>query len=242
MHEEYEQRVGRPLEEADQRVSQASADLEKRFTDYLAKSAAHADLVNETRTRHEWDTLLNFTLARHEEIQGGIWTARDGFVAFAFPTYEGDLAKKDLPIAEMDRIAALNRECLTANKLVARRLERGHQTLLLRCVPLSYGSGKIALCTLLSEPIADGGARATLTYGVLLLLALPLFSGALILGALFHLSRSLQRIVQNLSVASGEDFTPLPPCGHRELDRLVQAFNEILQRCKNSRRKTTPLA
>src|SRR5437588_3555954 len=41
-------------------------------------------------------------------IEGGIWQAEAGPLAYAFPTYEGSGPKTDIPEAELARIRAIN--------------------------------------------------------------------------------------------------------------------------------------
>jgi hypothetical protein len=51
-------------------------------------------------------------------IEGGIWQAEAGSLAYAFPTYQGAEPKTDLPQAELPRIQAINR---TARRRTGRK-------------------------------------------------------------------------------------------------------------------------
>src|SRR5439155_8126444 len=47
-------------------------------------------------------------------VEGEIWDRSQGFVAYAFPTYEGSAVKRDVPAAEQSRISALARSSIDA--------------------------------------------------------------------------------------------------------------------------------
>jgi len=54
------------------------------------------DFIDEQR-RHELELILQLVLADYKGVEGGFWTEHGGFVAYAFPTYEGGTLKKDVP-------------------------------------------------------------------------------------------------------------------------------------------------
>jgi len=45
-------------------------------------------------------------------VEGGIWRASEGSIAYAFPTYEGTGPKTDVPAAELATIKQVNADTL----------------------------------------------------------------------------------------------------------------------------------
>src|SRR5712671_5730426 len=62
-------------------------------------------------------------LARQDGVEGGVWQAEAGSLAYAFPTYEGSGPKTDLPAAELGRIQAVNRAALAEDRQVSSRYD-----------------------------------------------------------------------------------------------------------------------
>jgi len=69
-------------------------------------------------------------------IEGGIWQADAGALAYAFPTYQGSAPKTDVPQAELPRIQAVNQAALADDRQVSSRYDAPSQVLLLTACPL----------------------------------------------------------------------------------------------------------
>lgn len=69
-------------------------------------------------------------------IEGGIWQAKVGSLAYAFPTYEGARPKTDLPQAEIPRIRAVNATALKEQRQASSHYAGSSQTVLFTACPL----------------------------------------------------------------------------------------------------------
>jgi len=64
-------------------------------------------------------------------VEGGIWHAEAGPLAYAFPTYQGTGPKTDLPVAERNQIQAVNEQAAREEQPVERQSTSQSQTILL---------------------------------------------------------------------------------------------------------------
>ena len=62
--------------------------------------------------------VLELLLSRAPGIEGGVWSDHDGFVAYAFPSYESG-PKKDTPQAEQVHITKIAQEALGVNQTIS---------------------------------------------------------------------------------------------------------------------------
>ncbi len=154
-------------------------------------------------------------------IEGGVWDARRGFVAYAFPTHEGATRKLDVPEAEKPAIEALVRQVSPAQPALS-AVQRGEREV-----------GVLAACALPGAQVAWTfhrvsalQAQALQRLGALAAVALGgvvLAGGWLLLG-LRRWGRRLGALEADLA-ARADDTQALAATGERDLDRLVQAFN-----------------
>ncbi|QEI09295.1 sensor histidine kinase [Pigmentiphaga aceris] len=61
--------------------------------------------------------VIDLALRDQAGVEGGIWRADQGVVAYAFPTYDGSGIKRDPPAAELDRIGATAQRAQAAASL-----------------------------------------------------------------------------------------------------------------------------
>ncbi|MFH5917408.1 hypothetical protein, partial [Clostridium perfringens] len=61
--------------------------------------------------------LLEIVLDHHTGVEGGFWKRAKGFVAYAYPTYEGTGAKRDVPEAERPALSELAESSVAAGEL-----------------------------------------------------------------------------------------------------------------------------
>ncbi|MCV5785139.1 sensor histidine kinase, partial [Escherichia coli] len=69
-------------------------------------------------------------------VEGGIWQADAGSLAYAFPTYEGTGPKTDLPAAELNTIREVNAQALRAGRPSSVRQSGRSQILIVHACPL----------------------------------------------------------------------------------------------------------
>ena len=65
------------------------------------------------RSSKNWLEGVQTALRQSSGVEGGIWQADAGSLAYAFPTYEGTGPKTDLPAAELSTIRRVNADALS---------------------------------------------------------------------------------------------------------------------------------
>src|ERR1700722_17882040 len=192
------------------------------------------------KLRADFATAVGFALARQDGVEGGIWQADAGPMAYAYPTYQGTGPKTDLPAAERDQIQAINRQVAQDEQPAARRANSHTQTLLLHACPLS---GPIAGLTAWTMTRVQG-ARGfqSLQLGVGVLLGLMVLMSVLLGRTLLIWGRHVRGIEAALGNAGPEGMPAVPRTGERELDRIIDALNDAGRRLAEARRESDSLA
>lgn len=178
-------------------------------------------------------------LAALPGVEGGVWTASSGPVAYAFPTYEGTGPKTDMPEAERSVIAEVNAEALRVEHAVTVRRPSRTQVLVLQGCPLRAYAADATAWTMIRAHVNEGPAYNRLLAG-LGFLAITVVGSALFLGRfLIGFSRRIARLEAALSapIAEEEDLPHLNLTGERELDRLVEALNAAGGRLRSAHRR-----
>lgn len=160
-------------------------------------------------------------------VEGGVWTAAHGPVAYAFPTYEGTGPKTDMPSAEHSIIAEVNAEALRVEHAVTVRRPSRTQVLVLQGCPLRAFGPDATAWTMIRAHVNEGPAYSRLLAGFGFL-AITVVASALFLGRfLIGFSRRIARLETALAspFAEAEDLPHLSATGEPELDRLVEALN-----------------
>ena len=166
-------------------------------------------------------------LAALTGVEGGVWTASSGPVAYAYPTYEGTGPKTDIPAAEHAIIAEVNAEALKVEHAVTLRRPSRTQVLVVQGCPLRAYAPDATAWTMIRAHVNEGPAYTRLLAG-LGFLAVTVVGSAVFLGRfLIGFSRRIARLEAALAspVAQPEDLPHLQPTGEPELDRLVDALN-----------------
>jgi hypothetical protein len=88
------------------------------------------------RLKQELVTVVNAALSNAAGVEGGIWRADSGSLAYAFPSYEGTGPKTDLPAAEQNTIRDVNAESLRSGRPAAMRQAGRSQVLIVHACPL----------------------------------------------------------------------------------------------------------
>jgi signal transduction histidine kinase len=176
-------------------------------------------------------------LARAVGIEGGIWQAQAGSLAYAFPTYEGTGPKTDLPEAERGAIEEINAEARRDEQPVTVRRPSQTQTLVIEACPLPGPLSGATAWTMTRVFTGSGEAYRRLVAG-LGILVLSVVGSALWLGwIIFSWSRRIGRLEHTLQHHKAEDLPILEKTGALELDRLVEALNAAGLRLSEARRR-----
>ena len=126
-------RVGR----AEALIGRACDLIRDRYSAYEAKWPGPAPALSDPKLRRDLATAVNQALTGQNDVEGGVWQADAGPLAYAFPTYPGTGPKSDLPAAERDHIQAVNEEAARDERPLSRRSVSREQNLLLYACPLS---------------------------------------------------------------------------------------------------------
>ncbi|MCL1499785.1 sensor histidine kinase [Xanthomonas nasturtii] len=170
-------------------------------------------------------------------VEGGVWNVDKGFIAYAYPTYDGSDHKTDIPAAEWTSIVGTARQSAVGNTPVQFRRDGSREVVLISACPLAAGT---AAWTMSRVPASTSDAWRPLAIGMLLIFAMVVVS-AIALGVVVRRwSQRLQRIQQALAA---ETETPqIPVTGAPELDRLGAAVTDYAQRNAQALAQTRRLA
>jgi signal transduction histidine kinase len=191
--------------------------------------------------KQQLTAVVQSALANAIGVEGGIWQADAGSLAYAFPSYEGTGPKTDLPAAELTTIRQVNAEALRASRPASIRQSGRSQVLLVHACPLRGPLQEVTGWTMTRSFTAEGPAYNQLLAG-LLVLALTIFGSAIWLARLLYSwSRKIALIENALGDRGGGsvDLPKLPPTGEQELDRLVDALNNTGERLSLERQRAT---
>ncbi len=91
-----------------------------RYAFYSAGWAGTAAVPSDMAFRASLTTAVSLALSRQDGVEGGIWQADTGPLAYAHPTYSGSGPKTDLPAVERGLIAAVNAQAVRDDQPAAR--------------------------------------------------------------------------------------------------------------------------
>jgi signal transduction histidine kinase len=174
-------------------------------------------------------------------IEGGIWQADAGPLAYAFPTYEGAGPKTDIPQAELPRITSANQLAQKDDRPRVARFDSGAQTLLIASCPLSDPIPGLTGWAMTRVHSLGGPTYWRLIAGLAILVLAVAGATAMAAALIMTWSKHVDRIVTALASQSGE-LPPLELTGERELDNIVRALNDAGQRLSAFRETTDKLA
>ena len=177
--------------------------------------------------KRELVTVVQAALRQSPGVEGGVWQADVGSLAYAFPTYEGTGPKTDLPVAELSTIRRVNMDALRERRPVTMHLVGRSQVLVVHACPLRGQLADATGWTMMRAFTAEGRAYNQLLAG-LAVLALTVFGSAIWLARILYVwSRQLVRLETDLANRDpgAADLPALAQTGEREFDRLVDALN-----------------
>lgn len=185
--------------------------------------------------------LLQLVLIETPHVEGGVWQAAGGQLAYAYPTYEGSGVKRDVPAAEQPLIVEMAQLAARTQQPQTDVVRGSREALIVSACPLAAPGNDLAAWTMTRT---NGGALAAQDslrtgLGVLLLLVLAsgLWLGFILLRGLRHVQRLENRLVraEAEAAADGGAMPELPRTGVRELDRIVDGFNRYRLRFEEAR-------
>jgi signal transduction histidine kinase len=191
--------------------------------------------------KQELGTVVQATLRQSPGVEGGVWQANVGSLAYAFPTYEGSGPKNDLPVAELSTIRRVNADVLREDRPLTMHVVGRSQVLVVHACPLHGPLSDVTGWTMMRAFAAEGRAYNQLLIG-LAVLALTVFGSAIWLARILYLwSRQLVRLEAELAGRDpgAADLPALTRTGEREFDRLVDALNATGVRLADERRRAS---
>jgi signal transduction histidine kinase len=176
------------------------------------------------------EAVLQRALGAAPGVEGGYWRSTQGFLAYAYPTYEGTGVKRDVPQAEAARLVGLAQRSLAARADTG-FVQQGERGALVFQACLTSSVDTVAWVMLRIERL---GSKA---YGLMLaaliaLLAMTL-AMSLYLARLFaNWRRGLGEIEATLSGHTLVHLRDFAHSGDAELDRIVAALNDFNARAR----------
>lgn len=183
--------------------------------------------------------LLQLVLIEAPHVEGGVWQAAGGHLAYAYPTYEGSGAKRDVPAAEQPLIAEMAQLAARTQQPQTDVVRGSREALIVSACPLAAPGNDLAAWTMTRTHAGALAAQDSLRTGLgvllLLVLASGLWLGFILLRGLRHVQRLESRLAHAEAQADGGAMPELPRTGVRELDRIVDGFNRYRLRFEQAR-------
>jgi len=235
----YRQTANAQIGRAENDVVRGCRDITDRYTFFVAGwRGVGANDIDDT-LKNQLSAVVQTALGRTAGVEGGIWQADAGSLAYAYPTYEGTGPKTDVPAAELPTIRQVNAEALRNERPITVRQSGRSQVLIVHACPLPGPLAGATGWTMTRAFTGQGGPYNQLLVG-LGVLALTVLGSAIWLGRiLVSWSRKLARLEAALAGRDdgAADLPALPATGEPELDRLVDALNATGQRLGEARRR-----
>ncbi len=220
-------------------VARACGLIGERYAFYTAGWPGPAVVPSDAAFRAGLTAAVSLALSRQDGVEGGIWQADAGPLAYAYPTYSGSGPKTDLPAAERDLIAAVNAQAVRDDQPAARSIASRTGILLLQACPLGGPVPDMTAWTM--ARVQATGDLQPLQAGLAVLLALALLMSAW-LGRLVRVwGRHVRGIEAALAGAGAAGMPAVRRTGERELDRIVDALNDAGRRLADARRDADAL-
>ena len=227
-------------ETTSQRTERAAASIGRACEAVLREMRAPPVEGSSVAAAPDYVSYIIRALEPFAGVEGGIWNAATGPIAYAFPTYEGSGQKTDLPQAEEPTIRQVVEAAITAHRPVEWKRDARSQILLIQACPLANADPGIAAWTMTRVVTVGGRPFLLATTGLAFLLIVLLGSAALLARVLWRWSQRL-RAVESALATGAEDLPVLQLTGQRDLDRIVAAINGAGAKALESRRKTESL-
>jgi len=226
--------VGAQVDRVRIQVENAAVLTAQRFEAYQKSFAQPPGSFATDEHRRELMLILQLVLADFKEVEGGFWSARDGFLAYAYPTYGGGAPKTDVPEAEAGRIADVANAALSDDRAETRSFPGENETLILRAMPVGAGDARLAVWIMSRAHVGAAAAYQKLTLGFGALFIFALLSGAGVLWFLHSWTARVRALEHAIAMTPPEELPPLRTTGERELDRIVAALNQLNAKLKTA--------
>jgi signal transduction histidine kinase len=236
----YRQSANVQVGQAEDLVIRACRDIGDRYSFFASgwRGSSVSDI--DDRLKKQLIDVVQVALSRSAGVEGGVWQAAQGPLAYAFPTYQGTGPKTDLPVAELPTIRQANLNALRGERPVTIRQSGQSQVLVIHACSLEGPIPETTAWTMTRVFTGQGRAYNQLLAGLAVLSLTVLGSAAWLGLVLVGWSRKIARLEKNLAAreAGQGDFPALVRTGERELDRLVDALNTTGAYLKDERQRS----
>jgi signal transduction histidine kinase len=235
----YQQSSNAVVSRAEDAVARSCRELGDRYAFFVSGWHGIGSSEVDDALKRELVGVVAAALSQAPGVEGGVWQADQGALAYAFPTYEGTGPKTDIPQAEISTIRQVNAASLHSERPVTITQPGQSQVLVVHACPLPGPLATVTGWTMTRVFTAQGHAFNQLLTG-LGVLALTVLGSAIWLGIiLYSWSQKIMRLEAALGSrqAGHADLPALPRTGERELDRLVDALNTLGARLADERRR-----
>lgn len=179
--------------------------------------------------------LLQLVLREAPHVEGGIWQAQEGLLAYAYPTYEGSGVKRDVPAAEQPLIVELAQRAARTQEPQTDVVRGSREALIVASCPLVAAHKDLSAWTMTRTHAGALAAQGSLYVGLAVLLVVVLVS-ALWLGLILRRGlRAVKRLEDQLADVQDDTVPELAHTGVQELDRIVDSFNRYRVRFEQAR-------
>lgn len=236
LFESFQQTANARLARSEELVARACRDLADHYQFFVA--GWNGGKIDD-ELKQQLTAVTQTALASAAGVEGGVWHAESGSLAYAFPTYEGTGPKTDLPAAELNTIREVNAEALRSGRPASIRQPGRSQVLIVHACPLRGPLAGVTAWTMTRAFTAQGPAYNQLLAG-LAVLALTIFGSAAWLARVLYVwSGKINQIETALDDRRKDaiDLPRLAQTGAPELDRLVDALNSTGERLALERRR-----
>jgi signal transduction histidine kinase len=238
LFESFRQSANARVARSEELVVRACRDIADRYQFFVSGWTGGP---TDNRLKQELGSVVQTALSAAVGVEGGIWQADEGSLAYAFPSYEGTGPKTDLPAAELNTIREVNAEALRSGRPAMVRQSGRSQVLLVHACPLRGPLPGLTGWTMTRVFTAEGPAYNQLLAGLAVLALTILGSAAWLARVLYSWSRKIGVIESALAKRDERavDLPALPRTGEQELDRLVDALNTTGESLSEERARAT---
>lgn len=179
--------AGALIAEAQAGAEQSCRAIAARYARSMADPAAAAPQIDLLHV------LLQLVLVEAPHVEGGVWSGSGGFLAYAYPTYEGSSVKRDIPEAEQAHIVEIAQVAARTQQTETDVVRGAREALVVSACPLQSPAKNLVAWTMTrassSTLAAQGSLRLGLSALLLSILASGFWLGAILLRGYRHVQR-----------------------------------------------------
>jgi signal transduction histidine kinase len=235
----FQETASAQVDRAEERTAQSCRAIAERYAFFSSGWRGPGPEGFTPEIRAQLTQVVQAALSDATSIEGGVWQAAAGSLAYAYPTYEGTGPKTDLPAAEYKSIQQVNSTANADGRVTTTTRPGNSQVLVLQACPLQGPiSGLTGWAMTRVYTGASEGYRRLVTG--LSVLSVTVLGSAIWLGwVLVGWSRRIREIEVALGAATDGVLPALALTGEPEFDRLLEALNASGERLKEAQRRIT---